>query len=212
MKKLKNFFSCFGPQKVPVVSAEEEGRHGESTSKDNAQKIMGKNFFGDYEATIHFGVSPSEYQLDHLAEVPFGKGVLDSCKDTHILVAVFSPSVVEILEKVEPSHSFENMFYKRLQFANYRGNVSWHLVRKNPFIGVKYKDWDEEQQESFLGKKGNPSARVMVHAIIGHFLSTGERPFEGVYARCSDEGPCDTRINVGDLGVGCFGLKIGHSR
>ena len=42
-----------------------------------------------------------------------------------------------------------------------------------------------------------PSTRVMVYAIIGHYLVTGERLFENVWVRCSDLDSSGDRVNVG---------------
>jgi hypothetical protein len=67
------------------------------TSQKRAQEIMSKNFFGIEEAIKHFGVSPTRQQLDALSEIPFSEAVLEQSKDTHILAAVFTLSILEIL-------------------------------------------------------------------------------------------------------------------
>ena len=70
-----------------------------------AREIMGKNFFGIEEAVQDFGVHPSETQLAALAQVPFTEEVLQSHKDTHILVAVFPLSILDIRGKLTVSSS-----------------------------------------------------------------------------------------------------------
>ena len=52
---------------------------------------MEKNFFCIEEAIRHFGVNPTRQQRAALLEVPFSDAVLEQCKDTHVLVAVFDP-------------------------------------------------------------------------------------------------------------------------
>jgi len=45
----------------------------------------------------------------------------------------------------------------------------------------------------------SPTARVMVYAIIGHYLATGERLFERIYVRCSDLFSDGSRVLVGNF-------------
>ena len=67
-----------------------------TTSQKLAREIMGKNFFGVEEATEHFGVNPTDKQLVALAEIPLTEKALRECKDTHVLVAVFPLSVLDV--------------------------------------------------------------------------------------------------------------------
>jgi hypothetical protein len=63
---------------------------------------MGDNFFGVEEAIRYFRVNPTDGDVDALAEVPFTEDVLQECKDTHVLVAVFRLSVINI-RKIVPN-------------------------------------------------------------------------------------------------------------
>jgi hypothetical protein len=133
---------------------------------------MGANFFGVEEAIRHFGVNPSTQQLGDLATVPFAEKTLQSCKDTHILVAVFPMSILDIRGKVE-----KKLFYSHKDaFAKDRGDVSWHLVRKILVANSTSKTWGE-QQALLASNEYTPTARIMTYTIIGHFLVTGARLF-----------------------------------
>lgn len=171
----------------------------ESTkSQKRAREIMGKNFFGVEEAIKHFGVNPTRQhwlrrwwsqvkyrqQLAALAEIPFSETVLEELKDTHILIAVFPLSILEIRDKVD-HRLFDDITTIWWQsFAKEHGEASWQLVRKIPVKNSFSKEWQEQQ--ALLGKDDEvPSARVMVYTIIGHYLATGEWLFNRVYVRTS---------------------------
>jgi len=111
--------------------------------------------------------------------------VLEQYKNTHILVAVFPLSILEIRGKVQDKRFFCNQdWYNKELFAKERGEVSWQLVRKTPVENSTESNWQEQQ--SLLGKDDEvPSARVIVYTIIGHYLATGERLFEHIHVRTS---------------------------
>ncbi|MDE1919213.1 MAG: hypothetical protein KGH56_00785 [Patescibacteria group bacterium] len=158
-----------------------------STSQKRAREIMGKNFFGVEEAIKHFGVNPSKQQSAYLAEVPFSKAVLEACKNTHVLVAVFPLSILDIRGKVDRRifSSHEDSWYNNQAFAKEKGEIGWQLVRKTPVENSTNKTWNGQQ--TLLSKDDEtPKAQVAVYTIIGHFLATGERLFENIYVRCSD--------------------------
>ncbi len=167
---------------------------------------MGRNFFGIEEAIKHFGVNPSKAQTAALADVPFTEEVLASCKDTHVLVAVFPMSILDIRGKVERKLFWSHSWYNKQAFAKDRGEIGWHLVRKTPVPDSTSKTWDEQQ--ALLDKnEETPSAQVMVYTIIGHYLATGERLFEKLpVVRTSSVGSGGNRVNVGDFGQG--GLSV----
>ncbi|HUD04342.1 MAG TPA: hypothetical protein VMR73_02500 [Candidatus Paceibacterota bacterium] len=178
------------------------GGYEPSTSQKASREIMGTNFFGIEEAIKHFGVNPSKQQLAALAEVPFSEEVLTSHKDTHILVAVFSLSILDI-RGIARKQSDRTLFYSqdwydKQAFAKDKGEVGWQLVRKVPVANSTSKNWNEQQ--ALLDKtEETPKAQVMVYTIIGHFLNTGERLFEKIYVRCSDLDSGGNRVYVGDF-------------
>lgn len=168
-----------------------------SASQQRAREIMGKNMFGIEEAMKHFDIAPTKRQLAYMAEVPYSEATLTACKDTHILVAVFPLAIVEIREKVAKKKPFYKQdWYDDQDFANDKGTMEWHLIRKTPIDDSTSKKWSE--QLALLSKEEYaPKAQVMVYAIIGHFLATGERLFEKIYVRCVDLGSDGYRVLLG---------------
>ena len=160
-----------------------------STSQVRVREIMGKNCFGIEEAIKHFDIAPTKRQLAYMADVPYSETTLIACKDTHILAAVFRFSGVEIREKVKSKKVFcqQDDWYDTHPFSSDKGYVEWHLVRKTPVDDSTGKTWDEQQ--SLLGdNEETPKFQVLIYAVVGHFLATGEKLFENenMYVRCSD--------------------------
>ena len=191
-----------------VVSLIFNGGFEPSTSQKRAREIMGKNMFGVEEAIKYFGVNPSKQQLAFLADIPFTEETLLACKDTHILVAVFPMSILDIRGKVadiklsagQKKFFYEQDWYNKEVFAKDKGELGWKLVRKTPVENSTNKNWDEQQ--GLLGKEEEtPKTQVIVYTIIGHFLNTGEHLFEGVYVRCSDLDSDGNHVYVGFFGA-----------
>lgn len=170
------------------------------TSQKRPREIMGRNFFGIEEAIEYFGVNLSRAQTAALAKIPFTEKVLESVKDTHILIAVFPASILDIRGKVERKlfYSHNDSWYNRESFAKDRGKIGWRLVRKTPVPDSTSKNWDE--QRTLLDKsEKTPSAQVMVYTIIGHFLATGERLFENIDVRTSSVSSVGGRVRIGSF-------------
>ena len=166
---------------LKVVHLITNGGYRFSTNQGLARKIMGKNFFGVEEAITHFKVNPSKQQLTYLVEVPFPKEVLESCKDTHILVCVFPISVQDITWEMRDRVSICEPKFETAA-ARDKGEVGWQLVRKTPIAGSTNKTWDE-QQNLLSEDEETPSAQIVVYSAIGHFFVTGEWLFKKVYVR-----------------------------
>ena len=191
-----------------VVRLISNGGFEPSTSQKRAREIMGKNIFGVEEAIQHFGVNPSKQQTAYLAEVPFSEAVLEVCKNTHVLVAVFPLSILEIRGKVDKKlfYSHEDAWYNKQAFAKEKGEIGWQLVRKTPVDNSTSKTWNDQQ--ALLSKDDEtPKAQVVVYTIIGHFLATGERLFENIYVRCSDLDSDGDRVYVGGFGAEGLGVS-----
>ena len=187
-----------------------------TSSQIRAREIMGQNvlgielagwnMFGIEEAIKHFGVSPSRQQLAILADVPFTDATLEACKKTHILVAMFPLSIIEICGKTNSGLFHEPSWYNRESFANDRGDVSWQLVLKTPVRNSTNKTWDA-QQALISQDDETPTARVVVYTIIGHYLATsggpssplakGEQLFPSIQVRCVDLASYGSRVIVG---------------
>ena len=187
------------------------GGYEPSTSQKLACEIMGKNFFGIEEAIKHFGINATKQQLAALAEVPFSEEVLKSCKDTHVLIAVFPLSILDI-RGIAKKQSDRTLFYSqdwydKQAFAKDKGEIGWHLVRKVPVAHSTSKTWNDQQ--ALLSKdEETPPARIVVYTMIGHFLATGERLFEKLCVRCVDLGSDGRRVVVGLFDAG--GLSVNY--
>lgn len=166
-------------------------------SQQQARKIMGKNFFGIGEALKYLGLHPSKQELDALDKIPFTRNVLETCKDSHALVAVFPLSILAIRSLVASKLFYSgNPWYKNQAFAQEPGIARWLLVRKTPVPGSMDKNRDE-QQALITKNKEVPTAQAMVYAIIAHFLATGERLFETTSVCCSDVDSIHHQVYVG---------------
>lgn len=187
------------------------GGYEPSTSQKVACEIMGKNFFGIEEAIKYFGVNPTKQQFAALAEIPFSEEVLKSCKDTHVLIAVFPLSILDI-RGIAKKRSNRTIFYKqdwydRQAFAKNKGEVGWQLVRKEPIADSTSKTWNEQQ--ALLSKdEETPTVRIVVYTMIGYYFATGERLFQKVYVRCVDLDSSGYQVYVGKfasigLGINC---------
>ena len=183
-----------------VVRLISNGGFQSSTSQKHSREIMGKNFFGVDDAIKHFGVNATKQQLAALAEVSFGEEVLQSCKDTHILVAVFPMSILDIrgIAKKQSNRTlfYSQDWYDKQAFVKDKGEVGWQLVRKEPIANSTSKTWDD-QQALLLKDEKTPTARIVVYTMVGYFLVTGERLFENIYVRCSDLVSGGGRVFVG---------------
>ena len=182
-----------------------------STSQKLAREIMGKNFFGIEEAIKHFGVNATKQRLAYLTEVPFSEEVLKSCKDTHVLVAMFPLSILDI-RGIAKKQSDRTLFYSqdwydKQAFAKDKGEVGWQLVRKEPIDNSTSKTWNDQQ--ALLSKdEETPTVRIVVYTMVGHFLATGERLFEKIYVHCVDLDSDGLRVYVGSFDA--KGLLVSH--
>ena len=180
------------------------GGYKPSTSQKRARKIMGKNFFGVEDAVKHFGVQMGLHipsQPDYLREVPWSEEVLVSCRNTHILVAVFPVSVLGIYSRSrvrEILDLFLNFDWHCMPFANYGGEIAWQLMLKTPVARSTYITW-AEQQTLLSRDEEIPTTQVIVYAIASHFLVSGERLFKDVYVHGSDRGKSGSFVGVGNF-------------
>ena len=154
-------------------------------NQDQACQIMGQNFFGIKEAIKYYGIDPTPEQLDTLSEVPFSKETLRECKNTHVLVAIFPISILDIRDKVQDKKLFRDRdWYYTQSFAKESGETGWQLICKTRVVDSKSKNLEEQ---NFLLSKDeeDPTAQVMVYTIIGHYLATGKRLFKEILVRTS---------------------------
>lgn len=190
------------------------GGYEPTTGHVRARQIMGSNMFGPEDVIKHFGVQVTRRQLAALAEIPFSEETLVVCRNTHVLVAVPTASILNIQRavKVKFPAGQKSLFYKqdwcnKEAFAKEKEQVGWYLVRKIPVENSTGKTWDEQQ--ALLDKdEETPSARVMVYMTIAYFLATGEHLFKGIFVRCSDLDSRGRRVCVGFFDAD--GLSVYH--
>lgn len=179
----------------------------EPTTRQELARAIGILVFGIEEAIQHFGVKPTKTQLSALAEIPFTETVLRDVRNTHILVAVFPLSILEIWDVAAPTvrKDFIQKWINNQAFAKTKEEASWQLVRKTPAENSTLSSWKENQ--AFLGENEEvPNARVIFYTMIGHFLVTGEKLFDKlVYVYTSDVNLIGWRVAVGGFG-GCYPL------
>jgi len=180
--------------------------HDPGISQELAQKIMKLNFFGIEEAARYLQVTPTRNQRHPVIECT--ERQLYKMRDTHILVADFGLSVLDIRSRVQ-----RELFslkarsgYDGEEFATQRDTPNWRLVRKLPVKNSPGATWDE-QQDLLAEDEETPTARIMVYTIIGHFLHVGERLFEAMYVRCSDKHTDGRRVRVGYFDIEGLGFS-----
>ncbi len=181
-----------------VVKLIANGGFEATTPQKRAREIMGCNMFGIEEAIRYFGVNPSRQQTAALADIPFTEETLRQCKNSHVLAAIFPLSILDVRSKVYDGQRlfYSQDWFNKESFAKDRGETEWRLVRKTSVDNSTSKTWSE-QQALLSDKEETPEARVVVYAIIGHFLNAGERLFEHIYIRCSDVDSDGDRVDVG---------------
>ncbi len=187
----------------------EEASFEPSESETAAREIMGKNMFGIADAIKHFKSSPTEKELSALEKIPFSEATLRECANTHILVADFGLSVVDVWEQhTQLFYSKANPWYSEKDQAKWARKcvkAQWRLLRKTAVKDSFSKDFHD--QEALLGKGEEvPEAREMVCMVIGHYLASREKLFPDYYVRTKSLSGAGDRIRIG-----CFdsdGLRL----
>ncbi len=178
------------------------GVYHPTKSQKAAKEIMGNNFFGIEDAIEHFDLRPDKDQIAELDDVPFSEVTLQMCKNTHILVAVFPMSILQMFENKKLRHLLcldnpgKDPWFKRERFAWNEGGVGWYLISKQSLENSLNKEWVE--QLHMFGRENEPaSVRVVTYAALGHFLKTGETMFAENMDRCAELDGSGRRITVG---------------
>ena len=183
-------------------------------SQIRAREIMGKNFLGIEEAIRHYSAAYTEEQLAALAEIRDEDGniiteaELEECKNTHLLVAGFPMTIVDIRKKAPSKKpekafsSYKNARYNTQAFATEEMvGLCWHLIRKTAAGGSFSKIY--QNQTALLGPKDYvPRACDLVYAVILYFMVTGERLFANGYVRTATLDSVGLRVSVGFFGAG----------
>jgi hypothetical protein len=189
-----------------------------TSSPTRAREIMGQNFLGPQEVTKHYGVAYRLEQLTPLALIPFSEATLYECKDTHILVAGYPMTILDIVVKAPKDTksfaSYGDAWYNHELFVeNEHVNLRWYLIRKDVVEGsvknvIKASASSFDKRKALLSKNEEvPRACEFTYAIVLYFLATGERLFPDIYAHCIDLDSGGVSVRVGYFGPN--GLCIG---
>ena len=171
-------------------------------SQIRAREIMGKNCLGIEEAVRHFGATFTDEQLASLAEIPFSEAVLEECKNTHVLVAGFPMSILNIRAKAPSKkpktfYSYKDAWYNTQAFAkDEKVEVRWYLIRKEAVAGSTSKTYGE-QTAMLSAHEEVPRACELVYAVVLYFMATGERLFPSIYVRTVSLDSDGSRVYVG---------------
>lgn len=175
---------------------------------EQAESIMGANFHGIAALEKLLGRSLSAKNKRDLGKsVPFSAEVLESCRDTHVLVACAGISLMEVWSaRSALFYAKSDPWYKSQQFATTKVKAGWYLVRKTPVPDSTSKTWTE-QCELLAETDEVPSASVLAQAILIHYLETKERLFEAIYVRVSDLVSVGDRVRLGLFDQGGLGVR-----
>lgn len=181
-----------------------------TTEQRRARNIMGKNFFGIEDAVKHFGVKPTGSQLETLAKIPFDEETLESCRDSHVLVAVFPLSIIDIRSIVnnfsQGTLFYTQDWYEGQAFARDKGEVEWQLVKKIPINNSFLKTW-EEQLELLSEDEEVPTAQIITYTAVGYFFATEDFILKDIYVRTNSFDLASDRVCFGNFHNLCFGIN-----
>jgi hypothetical protein len=181
-----------------------------ATSQRCARSIMGSNYLGVDEVIKHYGHAIRRPDIELLENIPYSIATLQECNRTHVLVAGSQMTILDVRKKVprEPGvfNPREHSWYSTQPFASQSVVENrWYLLRKDVIANSTRKTMDE-QQATLFDNETVPRACELVYVVALHFLSTGERLFENVYARTCDVDSDGKRVYVGRFDA--IGLRI----
>jgi hypothetical protein len=171
---------------VHLIKHKEPMPEEREITEQHAREIMGRNFLGTKEVEEHFGELSLE-QEEALSIIPFSKETLESCKDTHILVADIGLSIMD-LKKLEKCKGlfYNQTWYKNEPFAKHTDQPSWRLIRKTSVENSFDKTWDEQQALLDPQTDEVPLLRQVIYTTILHFLAIREWLFVAIDVRTKD--------------------------
>ncbi len=178
-----------------------------------ARFVMKENFFGVEEAMKYLHVQPSKKDLATLSEIPFTWDTLQELSKTHVLVAVFPLSIVDMQNLFKSSlfwdfrYSYDGKKPRFPSYATEKGTAQWWLIRKVPLVNPRVIAWQSPPKDYLFPEEQMPGARVMIYTMLGHYLATGERLYENTYILTADTHK-DDRVQVGQFNEGIGSLTV----
>lgn len=176
-----------------------------SMSVTRAREIMGANFFGVEEGMRYMNATFTSFERAGFAEVPATDEELEEMRDTHIVVAAPSISIIGMRERVKKQGVYrkDNTWHLEQAFAARLGVPRYHFIRKTHVANSTSKTWDE-QQPLLSANEEVPSARVLCYAMGGIYCATGEKLFSDVWVRTSDVDSDGYHVSVRFLSGGVY--------
>ena len=102
---------------------------------------------------------------------------------------------------------YPQSWYEPEPFAQTEDFPRYREVRGKPVLDSTRKAYAEQLKLLPEGEEV-PPARVVLAALVTHFLATGERLLPDICVRCADQTSRSARVNVGYFGRG--GLLVDH--
>lgn len=169
-----------------------------SITPEEAAQIMGNNFHGVVAAETQFGFRLNAKDKRTLLNVPFLAGVLQVCRETHVLVPGLPLSIMDIYGKA--SHAFNssrNPWFAESgqEFAHTKVIPGWYLIRRNEVAGSRSKTWSE-QKAVLVDPDFVPEANLAAYAYVLHYVATGERIFSKAWVRTNSVAADGNRVNL----------------
>ena len=141
---------------------------------EQAKEIMGENFFGIKNVEKAFGVSFTKDQIEKLREVPFNKGTLKTCKNTHVLFPGYPLNISEV-NSINRQRQIGISFYMDnfpFTFRPQKVELRWYLIRKSIVENSRGKTYNE-QLKLLTNEEEVPWCCEMVYLISLNNLVKG---------------------------------------
>lgn len=187
------------------------GGHDPTPSQRIAGAIMSRNFLGIEAVTHCLQLQFSDEQMQQLNEIPFSENLLQECRDSHILVAGFPLSILDLCLLAQQEKLRQGLYpqnwYEKEPFAQKRVAARWYLIRKEPVSGSPNRTFGE-QTGLLSSSEEIPYACEVVYAASLYYLSTSHRLFEGSFVRCLDRLDESGNYHVSVGSNASDGLKI----
>jgi hypothetical protein len=150
---------------------------------------MRSNFFGPKEIRTALGIAYGEQERFELEIIPFLPSTLERCKDTHVLIAVFGLSLIELRECVREEKLFGGLEWPESNpIVSSKGKATWHLVRKACVRNSSNREF--AAQRALLSQHEMvPNAHTVAYLTAIHFQLRGEKLFAVDAVRCRDVMP-----------------------
>jgi len=175
-------------------------------SIDHAREIMGKNFLGVAEALRSFKFWQDREVLMAFERTLPTEAELVSCKDTHLLVADFGISFIDLCSRVR--RGLIQVLCDPYEWFKSIEVPQWRLIRKTEaprsFVGSNWL----EQQALLTENDIVPSVRQMAYAIMLNYMENKEFLFEHIYVRTSDVDSNGNHVLLGHFGRGSLNVEM----